>query len=274
MAEQIAEQKSETFTASRTSARTSSRTRQAETAELVQRLRTAGPSEQAPLRDRLVEVNLSLANALASRYAGRGVETADLEQVAALGLMAAARRFDPARGDEFLAFAVPTIRGELRKAFRNLGWMVRPPRRLQELQAQIRTSRHQLEQELQRTPRPSELADQLGVGLDEVIEALSIDGCYRPRSLDLPASPDDQATLGDRQAVIDEGFERAEMHTILDPAMNTLGERDRLILRLRFVEGWTQAQIGEQIGVTQMQVSRLISRILGDLRSVIEQPAA
>lgn len=252
----------------------SRRRREVETAELVARLRAASSVEQAAIRDRLVEVNVPVATMLATRYAGRGLELDDLTQVACLGLIAAARRFDPERGEEFLAFAVPTVTGELRKSFRNLGWMVRPPRRLQELQARIRSTRSALEQELQRTPRPSEIASRLDVGAEEVIEALSIDGCFHPHSLDVSSSDEDSDTLGDRQAFVEEGFEMVETRSILSPAMKKLAERDRLILRLRFAEGWTQEQIGDRIGVTQMQVSRLIRRILDDLRIEISTHAA
>lgn len=259
---------------SKSTASAARRSREARTAELVQQLRQAPASERQALRDRLVEVNMPIASMLAARYAGRGLETADLEQVAYLGLMAAARRFDPERGDEFLAFAIPTVTGEVRKAFRNLGWAVRPPRRLQELQAKIRGVRGLLEQELQRTPEAAEIAARLGVDTEDVIEAISIDGCFSPHSLDLPTGDDEVTTLGDRQGYDEIGFERAELDTVLAPAFRKLGPRDRLIVRMRFYEGRTQSEIGERIGVTQMQVSRLLKRILDELRSELIGTAA
>lgn len=224
---------------------------------------------------RLVEDNMAIAKKLASRYANRGIAANDLEQIAYVGLLGAARRYDPERGDDFLAFAVPTIRGELRKAFRDLGWVVRPPRRLQELQARIWKSEGRLEQELGRSPRPSEIAEELGVDVDEVIEALSVDGCFRPSSLDMPAGIDDAtATIGDRLGDTDPDFELTDARILLGPAVRALSERDRQILELRFFQGWTQAQIGEEIGVTQMQVSRLLKRILEELRAAIDGAAA
>jgi len=243
------------------------------TALLHQWERTKGRSRDRLIR-RLVEVNMPVARRLARHYAGRGLSVSDLEQVAYLGLVAAARRYDPDRGDDFLAFAVPTVKGELRKAFRDGGWMVRPPRRLQELQARVWAAETELEQSLGHSPTPQEIADHIGVSADDVLEVLSIDGCFAPSSLDLPLGEEGSTTLADRQGTVDEGFASSEARTVLGPLVRQLGKRDRKIIELRFFRGWTQKQIGDEIGVTQMQVSRLLSRIFAELRTQLVDPAA
>ena len=218
---------------------------------------------------------MPVAHRLAQHYAGRGVATSDLEQVAYLGLTAAARRFDPAHGRDFLAFAVPTIKGELRKAFRDAGWVVRPPRRLQELQAQAWAAEAELIQRLGRSPTAGELASHLDADVGDVIEILGMDSCFSPNSLDLPLGDGASATVADLQGREDPGFERSEARIALAPVVRSLGERDRRIIELRFFRGWTQQQIGDEIGVTQMQVSRLLTRILRDLkRSLVGEQAA
>ena len=209
---------------------------------------------------------MPVARRLAQHYAGRGISASDLEQVAYLGLTAAARRFDPTRGGDFLAFAVPTIKGELRKSFRDLGWVVRPPRRLQELQAAAWAAEEELLQEFGRSPTPAEIAAHLDADVDDVLEILSMDGCFAPSSLDMPLGDGDATTFADRQGGPDPGFRSSEARVALAPVVRHLSQRDRRILELRFFRGWTQKEIGEDIGVTQMQVSRLLSRILTDLR--------
>jgi len=223
---------------------------------------------------RLVEINMPVAQRLARHYAGRGLAAADLEQVACLGLVSAARRYDPSRGDDFLAYAVPTIKGELRKAFRDVGWVVRPPRRLQELQAKAWTAEADLVQSLGRAPSPREIADHLDVPEGEILEILGIDGCFAPSSLDVPLGDGESTTVADRQGNLDDGFASCEARTVLGPLVRALDGRDRRILELRFFRGWTQQQIGDEIGVTQMQVSRLLSRIFEQLRAGLVEPAA
>lgn len=247
--------------------------REAQTADLLRLLGRARGRARERVLQRIVEANMPVARMLARRYAGRGLSVADLEQIAYLGLTSAAHRFDPSQGD-FLAYAVPTIKGELRKAFRDLGWTVRPPRRLQELQARVWQAEAELTQTLGRSPRPTELAAHLGVEVEEVIEVLAIDGCFAPSSLDLPVSDEDSTTYADHQGAPDPGFDRCEARAVLGPAVRSLTGRDRKIVELRFFHGWTQQQIGDEIGVTQMQVSRLLTRILSDLRHVIGGRAA
>jgi RNA polymerase sigma-B factor len=251
--------------------------RSVRTQHVLERLRL---SDDAAERERMVEelvvLNLAIAHAIAVRYRGRGPSFDDLEQVARLGLVKAAQGFDPDRNDDFLAYAVPTIRGEVRKYFRDHGWMVRPPRRVQEMQSQITRAAHDLTQALGRSPRPSEVAHELGVPPEDVQEALSAEGCFSPSSLDRPvARPDGDGTavLGDLLVAEDRDQDAAEARLILAPAVRRLCERDRRIIRLRFFDGCTQEEIARDIGVTQMHVSRLITRILEDLRTEIADTA-
>lgn len=241
------------------------------TLELLHRLaETHDDRERHQLIEELVLVNLGVAHAIAMRYRNRGVSLDDLEQVARLGLVKAAQGFDPSRQNDFLAYAVPTIRGEVRKHFRDHGWSVRPPRRIQELQSRIMAAATELTHSLGRSPRPSELARHLDTRVEEVEEALSADGCFSPSSLDRPVSEEDgSAALGDLLPADDGDQEAAEARLMLAPAIKRLGERDRLILHLRFFKGLTQEEIAQEIGVTQMHVSRLLSRILGELRAEI-----
>jgi len=163
---------------------------------------------------------------------------------------------------------VPTIRGELKKHFRDQGWMVRPPRRVQEAQARITRAEGSLSQELGRAVRPTELADHLGLELDDVIEALAADGCFSPSSLDRPVSPSGDTTgvaLVDFLGEADQATPAAEARVVLAPVVKKLKPRDRRIVYLRFFEQKSQQEIADEIGVTQMQVSRLLARILRDL---------
>jgi RNA polymerase sigma-B factor len=224
---------------------------------------------------RLVEDHLDVATTMAARYRNRGIDLEDLQQVALLGLTKAAHRFDPGLGHDFMSFAVPTIRGELRRHFRDLGWVVRPPRRVQELQSRISRAQGQLEQALGRSPRPSEVASHLGVDLDDVVEALSADGCFTPTSLDTPLD-DVATTLGDMIGVEDTTAAAVEAKVVLEPLIAELPARERRILFLRFYEERSQQDIADAVGLTQAQVSRILARLLARLRSGLEgaRPAA
>ena len=224
-------------------------------------------------QDEIVRLNMAVARDCARRYRGRGVATDDLEQVAYVGLVKAVRGFDPDRGFDFLAFAVPTVRGELRRHFRDLGWALRPPRSIQELQTRILAAEADLTQELGRSPRPSDFARHLDVDLEHVVDALGASGCFAPTSLDLPTG-DGDAALGDQLGGLDPGFETAEARVTLAAVMRGLTPRERRILELRFFGGRTQAEIGADIGVTQMQVSRLLNRILSRMRDKMLADAA
>jgi RNA polymerase sigma-B factor len=223
-------------------------------------------SDSRDLTDRLIETNAGVARSMAGRYRNRGIDLDDLEQVALLGLTKAAQRFDPTAGHDFLSYAVPTIRGELRRHFRDAGWMVRPPRRVQDLQARIARAQDELEPQLGRSPRPSEVAQHLDVELDDVVEALAADGCFTPTSLDGPVG-DGASSLGDLIGTEDRAIESAEARVVLGPVLRTLSDRDQRILHLRFVEERTQQEIAETIGLTQAQVSRVLTRILDQLRT-------
>jgi RNA polymerase sigma-B factor len=227
-------------------------------------------------RDQAVELNLPLARYLAGTYQGRGIALEDLQQVASLGLLKAVRGFSAERATSFAAYAIPTIRGELRKHFRDAGWTVRPPRRIQELQARIRTTEAELVQRLQRSPSVQELAEELEIEIDAVLEATSVDSCFTPYSLDAPV-PVENGSSSSVQAELgtwDPEFASAEARLVLAPAIRRLRTRDRTVLQLRFVEGLTQQEIGDRVGVSQMQVSRILNRVLAELRDSILGRAA
>jgi RNA polymerase sigma-B factor len=230
---------------------------------LTRRAATKDDELRQRLLDEAVELNLSIAHSIASRFRGRGVESDDLDQVAYLGLIKAVRSYRPESGTPFLAYAVPTIRGEVKRYFRDCSWTVRIPRRLQELQGSIASVRPGLVQELQRDPTNAELAAEIGCDAAEVEAAIAADGC------------DSAASLADTIAAQeDTAFEQTEAVAVLEPVLSDLAPRERKILELRFVEGQTQADIGAEIGVSQMQVSRLLRGILDRLRDRIEPPAA
>lgn len=217
---------------------------------------------------RVVVLNLGVAHALASRYARRGVPLEDLQQVAGYALTNAARHFDPQRSDDFLAYAVPTVRGELRKYFRDFAWTVRPPRNIQERQPQIAAARAQLEQDGILRPTIEQIAEEIGEPVEAVRDAERAEGCFTPLSLDAPMGGDSRS----RGELLPDGeadFDCAEARAVLEPALKMLAPREQTIIRLRFFEELTQREIGERIGVSQMQVSRLIRGILDKLRSEI-----
>jgi RNA polymerase sigma-B factor len=242
------------------------------TVELLVQAQQGDPLHRQSAEAEAVELNLPLARYLASRYRGRGIPEDDLVQVAYVGLMKAVRGFSPERTNGFAAYAIPTIRGELRRHFRDTGWTVRPPRRIQELQAQIRSCEAELVQEFQRTPTVKEIAAALEVDVEDVIEASSVDSCYSPKSLDAPLPGSDE--LASDPGTTDPEFDVAEARMILAPALNELRGRDRQILELRFVEGLTQQEIGKIVGISQMQVSRILTRVLNEMRQTIDGQAA
>ncbi len=250
------------------------RERTARALEAIARSRSRSRTQQ--LLDYVVEINMGVANSVARRYYHRGIDEDDLLQVAYLALTRAARDFDHGRHGDFLSYAVPTIRGELKKHFRDQGWTVRPPRRVQETQAKVGRAEGDLVQELGRTPTPEEVADRIGAEVTDVVEAGSADGCFAPSSLDRPVNRDDaeSASLGDLLGTEDRGHKAAEARVALAPAVRQLEDRDQRILYLRYFEERTQQEIADDIGVTQMQVSRLLSRIQRDLRQELtEEPA-
>ena len=239
------------------------------TARLFSLARAADTDSDADARqqyeDEIIRLNMVVARDCARRYRGRGIATDDLDQVAYLGLVKAVRGFDAERGFDFLAFAVPTVRGELRRHFRDLGWVLRPPRSIQELQTRIHAAEGDLAQELGRSPRPTDFARHLDVDLEHVLDALGANGCFAPASLD--AHDDGEQPIGARLEYTDTGFDRAEARAVLAPLLARLSPRERTIVEMRFFRGCTQAEIGKEIGVSQMHVSRLLSRLVARMRA-------
>lgn len=230
--------------------------------------------KRSRLRDELVTSFLPLAQRIASRYANRGEPLEDLVQVASLGLLQAIERYEPTRGRHFLAFAVPTITGEVRRYFRDKSWAMRVPRRLKELHLSINTVTVELAQRLDRAPRPSELAERLNVSTDEILEALEAAHSYRADSLDEALDSDGGNPLIDALGGTDPSFETfTDLHS-LAPHVATLPERDRRILLMRFYQDMTQTQIAERIGISQMQVSRILSSTLRQLREAVAEETA
>jgi RNA polymerase sigma-B factor len=226
------------------------------------------PAARAALAERF----LPMARMLARRYHGGGEPLDDLVQVASLGLLKAIDRFDPERGIAFSTFAVPTILGELKRHFRDKGWSLRVPRDLQELTARVERASNLLLHELQRAPTPSELAERLGVSVEQVVEAHQAASAQRADSLDRVSSRDDGDELHvmDSLGSEDPGYRQAEQSATLGSLMSVLNDREREILRLRFVEDLTQSEIGERVGLSQMHVSRLLRQAVAALRQAAD----
>ncbi|MGH3773179.1 MAG: SigB/SigF/SigG family RNA polymerase sigma factor [Pseudonocardiaceae bacterium] len=219
------------------------------------------------LREQLISGYLPVAEHIARRFAGRGEPLEDLVQVATVGLINAVDRFEPDRGSDFFSFAVPTITGEVRRHFRDHGWSTRVPRRLKDLHIAIRGTLAELSQQLGRAPRPSEIAEQLGVPLSEVIEGLQAGEAYRSSSLDeMLGSGEGNATLGESIGGLDAELALIDDREALRPLLAELAPRDRTILTLRFFRHLTQTQIAEQIGISQMHVSRVLRQTLAFLQ--------
>ncbi len=224
-----------------------------------------GPDRDA-LLDQVVLLNRSVATAVASRYRDRGVAWDDLEQTAFEGLVRAVRRFDPGAGEDLLGFAVPTIRGEVLRYFRDHAWMVRPPRRVQDARRLVARSRDRLRVQLGREPTRLEVLADTGLDGADYDDAQRADGCFTATSLDQPLDRQTSTTLGDMMVEESDEEEASEMRLLLEPAVRRLDERERYILHLRFHEDRTQSEIGRELGITQMHVSRLLARILAKLR--------
>jgi len=251
-----------------------STSRSTRTHELLIQASSADEQTAAKLREEAVLLNLEVAESLAMRYRGRGVPDEDLVQTAQLGLVKAVRGFDPERSDNFLGFAVPTMLGEIKRYFRDHAWTIKPPRRIQELQPQVWSASARLTGAGGEMPANADVARELGVKASDVAEALAARQCFSASSLDYQVSgsrdgDDDGASLVDILGDVDPGFERAEALVALRPLCRKLSERDRRLIYLRYFHEWTQARIAEEFGVTQMQISRLLSRVLRQLREDI-----
>lgn len=252
-------------------ASTTTRDRTGLSARLLEQAATeTDPVERKRLQDEVVVLHMGLARAIAARYRGRGIPEEDLVQAATMALLKAARNYDPDHGSEFLSYAVVTMKGEVKRQFRDYGWMVRPPRPLQKLQAEVGRAETELLQVLGRSPRVREVAECLGIAEEEVVEALTVDGCFTPTSLDVPVGDLECTPLGELIAVDDRAMTETENRVMLTPAVRGLSDTERRVLYLRFFKEWTQSQIAQEIGTTQMQVSRILSRVLSRLRGVLQ----
>jgi RNA polymerase sigma-B factor len=230
----------------------------------------AGHPDRDRLRDRAIEAWLPLARHLAHRYSGRGEPTDDLIQTATVGLIKAVDKFDPERGVDFAGYAIPTIIGEIKRHFRDRTWSIRVPRRLQELRLAITEANSTLTHTLGRSPTVADIATHLGVTEEEVLEGLEGARAYNATSLSTPISADGSTELGETLGGEDYEFELAETRVALSPALATLDEREQQILTLRFYGNLTQSQIADQIGISQMHVSRLLTRALAKLRAELD----
>jgi RNA polymerase sigma-B factor len=225
-------------------------------------------------RDRLIESFIPVVRSIAYRYAGRGEQIDDLEQVASVGLIKAIERFDLDRDVELMTYVFPTVVGELKRHFRDRGWSVTVPRRLKELHYRLSRLIEELTATLGRSPTIAELAEEAGVDEEEVVEALEVGRAYASRSLTRALDSDEGAGAELIDLIDDEerGYEAAENRELLASGLKALDERERRIVHLRFVEGLTQSQIAVEIGISQMHVSRLIRRALEKLSEEIAEP--
>ncbi|MFI5529137.1 RNA polymerase sigma factor SigF [Kitasatospora sp. NPDC051853] len=227
-----------------------------------------GSEEHTYVRDTLIELNLPLVRYASARFRSRNEPMEDIVQVGTIGLIKAIDRFDPERGVEFPTFAMPTVVGEIKRFFRDTSWSVRVPRRLQELRLALTKAGDELSQKLDRSPTVAELAVFLGVSEEDVVEGLAVGNAYTASSLDsTPGEEDGDGPLADRLGYEDLALEGVEYRESLKPLLAKLPPRERRIIMLRFFGGLTQSQIGEEIGISQMHVSRLLTKTLSQLRN-------
>ncbi|MFI2644733.1 SigB/SigF/SigG family RNA polymerase sigma factor [Streptomyces sp. NPDC018610] len=225
-----------------------------------------GSPQYAELRNQLVRMHLPLVEHLARRFRNRGEPLDDLTQVATIGLIKSVDRFDPDRGVEFSTYATPTVVGEIKRHFRDKGWAVRVPRRLQELRLALTTATAELSQLHGRSPTVHELAEKLAISEEEVLEGLESANAYSTLSLDVPDTDDESPAVADTLGAEDEALEGVEYRESLKPLLEDLPPREKRILLLRFFGNMTQSQIAQEVGISQMHVSRLLARTLAQLR--------
>lgn len=223
-------------------------------------------------RDQLIVSHLNLVRFLASKFKNRGEPLDDLVQVGTIGLIKAIDRFDPERGLEFTTYATPTILGEIKRHFRDKGWSIRVPRRLQELSAKVNQATDELTVELQRSPSVEQIAAKLGVSAEEILEAMESSGAYTSVSLEAGGtSEDDEApALIDRLGSVDEDLDASDDRMVIDDAIRDFSPREQEIVRMRFIDGLTQVEIAKRLGVSQVQVSRLLRRTLRKIQDKID----
>ncbi len=225
-----------------------------------------GSPERVELRNQLVRMHIPLVEHLARRFRNRGEPLDDLTQVATIGLIKSVDRFDPERGVEFSTYATPTIVGEIKRHFRDKGWAVRVPRRLQELRLSLTSATSELSQRHGRSPTVHELAEHLGISEEEVLEGLESANAYSTLSLDVPDTDDESPAVADTLGAEDDALEGVEYRESLKPLLAQLPQREQRILVLRFFRNMTQSQIAAEVGISQMHVSRLLARTLAQLR--------
>lgn len=239
------------------------------TRELFRRFKEEGDMDA---REKLVMSHLNLVRFIANKFKNRGEPIDDLIQVGYLGLLKAIDRFDPSRGLEFTTFATPTIMGEIKRHFRDKGWSVRVPRRLQELSAKVNQATDTLTSQLQRSPTIAEIADYLDATVDEVLEAMESSSAYSSVSLEAPSGADDDDTPSviDRYATEDSDLAFTDDRIIIEEALASFSPRERDVIEMRFLKGMTQIEIAEKLGISQVQVSRLLCRTLKKIQDKID----
>ena len=239
------------------------------TRELFRRYKQEGDSEA---RDQLIVSHLNLVRFLASKFKNRGESLEDLIQVGTIGLIKAIDRFDPERGLEFTTYATPTIMGEIKRHFRDKGWSVRVPRRLQELSAKVNQATDELTNQLQRSPSVAEIAEYLGSTVDEVLEAMESSSAYSSVPLEGGGSgEDDEApSVIDHYATEDPDLAASDDRIVLEQAIADFSPREQEVVKMRFEEGLTQVEIAERLGISQVQVSRLLRRTLRRIQDKID----
>ena len=239
------------------------------TRELFRRYKDKG---DAAARDQLVMNHLNLVRFLASKFKNRGEPVEDLVQVGTIGLIKAIDRFDPERGLEFTTYATPTIMGEIKRHFRDKGWSVRVPRRLQELSAKVNQATDELTNQLQHSPAVEEIAEHLGTSVEEVLDAMESSSAYSSVPLEGGGSSDDEEapSVIDHYATEDADLAASDDRIVLEQAIADFSPREQDVIRMRFVDGLTQVEIAERLGISQVQVSRLLRRTLRRLQEKID----
>ena len=239
------------------------------TRELFRRYKVEGDEDA---REQLVMSHLNLVRFLASKFKNRGEPLDDLVQVGTIGLIKAIDRFDPERGLEFTTFATPTIMGEIKRHFRDKGWSVRVPRRLQELSAKVNQVTDELTKDLQRSPSVEEIAAALDTTVDEVLEAMESSSAYSSVPLEGtgPGADDDAPSVIDHYATVDEDLAASDDRMVIEETVRDFSPREQEIIRMRFIEGLTQVEIARRLGISQVQVSRLLRRTLQKVQEKID----
>jgi RNA polymerase sigma-B factor len=235
---------------------------------------TQGDPRREEIRAELVRMHLPIARGIARRYAQYDEPIEDVQQAAMLGLVKAINRYDASRGERFLAYAGPTMTGEVKRHFRDRTWLLRMPRRLQELRLAMRDARRDFSREHNRAPTVPEIAKILDISEEEAVEVLGAFDAYRPMSLDTPVGDEEDAeTYGDLIGGEDDAIEEAVDHIAVRPLLDKLPERERMILLYRFYGNKTQTEIADLMNLSQMHVSRLISRTLAELQQELLKDA-